>query len=94
MVSVDVAEPPEGGETDAGLSDAVTPAGAPEVDRPTVELKPLIDVTFIVEVLKPPWGTVKEADEAEIEKSGAAAMVRPIVTLWVSAPLVPATVRV
>src|SRR6185295_14437442 len=40
-VSVELALPPEGGVTEPGLKDAVTPLGRPEAPRPTAELNPL-----------------------------------------------------
>jgi len=54
IVKVDVAEPPEGGVTEVGLKTAVVPVGRPEMDRLTAELKPLKDVTVMVEVPDPP----------------------------------------
>jgi hypothetical protein len=62
------------------LNEAAIPDGA-ETERSTVELKPLRDVTVMVEVPEPPWAIVKELGVARIEKSGAAMMVRLMVTL-------------
>ena len=50
IARVDVAEPPEGGVTDVGSRVAVMPVGAPETDRPTAPLKPLIEAIVMVEV--------------------------------------------
>lgn len=78
------------------LNDVVTPAGAPETERVTAELKPLIEVTVMVDVSEPPCAIVKDVGEALIEKSGGgrAVIVSEISTPWVSAPLVPVTVNV
>ena len=50
IVRVEVAEPSEGGVTEAGLKEAVTSVGSPEIVRLTAELKPLTEVTVIVDV--------------------------------------------
>jgi hypothetical protein len=54
IVRVDVAQPPEAGVTEVGLRVANTSAGMPVTTRPTGALKPLRDVTFMVEVPEPP----------------------------------------
>ena len=96
IVRVESAEPSSGGVTVTGSKVAVTPDGTPEIVRSTAELKPLSEVTVIVEVPKSPWTMVRESGEAEIEKSGTAAgvIVRLMLTSWLSAPLVPVTVKV
>lgn len=94
IVRTDVAEPSIGGVTKVGLKVPVAPAGRPEIERLTAELKPFNDVIVIVEVPEPPWTIVRVVGEAEIEKSGGAAIVSEIVTVCVKVPLVPVTVRV
>lgn|SRR5581483_2421838 len=64
-VSVDV----PAGVTDAGLNDAVAPAGRPPIDKFTVLLKPLMLPTVTVYVVLFPAVTVCEDGDAEIEKS-------------------------
>jgi hypothetical protein len=54
IVSVEVAVLPDGGVTEVGLNVAVVPVGAPVTVRLTAELKPLRDVTVMVEVPEPP----------------------------------------
>ena len=49
-VRVEVAELPEVRVTEVGFNVAVTPVGAPETERLTVPVKPLRDVTVIVDV--------------------------------------------
>jgi hypothetical protein len=75
IVKTEVAVLSAGGVTDAGLGVAVTPVGAPVAVKLTAELKPLRDVTVIVDVSEPPSAIVNEVGEADIEKSGAAAAV-------------------
>jgi len=94
IVNVDVADPPEGGVTEVGLKVAVTPVGAPETDKATAELKPFREVTVMVDVPEAPCTIVREAGEADIEKSGAAETVRLMVAVWVLPPPEPVTVRV
>lgn len=71
IVSVDVAEPPEGGVNRFGLKDVVTPAIVDAL-RLVGELKPLIDVTVTVEVPELPMRMLSELGDAETEKSGRA----------------------
>ena len=75
IVRVDVAKLPEGGVPVAGLKEAVTPAGRVEIVRLTAELKPFIDVMFMVEVPDLPWIMVSMDGDAEMEKSGTAGAV-------------------
>ena len=95
MVSVDVADPPDGGVTGVGLSVAVIPGGA-VVANPTALLNPLSDFTVIVEVPDPPRLIVKEDGDADIEKSGVtgAGTVTITVVEWLNESLVPCTVTV
>jgi hypothetical protein len=48
MVNVDVAEPPEGGVTDASENEQVENKGHPETVRATEELKPFNELTVTV----------------------------------------------
>lgn len=50
IVNVDVAEPPEGGVTEAKLKVAVVSAGRPETVRSTAELNPFREPTVMVEL--------------------------------------------
>ena len=50
IVRVELSEPSAGGVTEVGSKDAVTSDGKPEIVRSTAELKPLIEVTVMVEV--------------------------------------------
>ncbi|SRR5579871_366362 len=52
--NVSVELPLPGAATDAGLKLAVTPAGKPETDRETAELKPPVTEVEIVEVPEAP----------------------------------------
>jgi len=54
IVRVDVVEPPEGGVIGLALKLVATPVGAPETDKVMAELKPLRDVTVMVEVPEAP----------------------------------------
>ena len=96
IVNVDVMEPFGRGVTDTWLNVVVTPTGAPETERATGWLKPFVDVTVTVELPVLPRIIISEEGEAEIAKSGTAAVatVMEIVTSWTSVPLVPVTVRV
>jgi len=49
-VKVELAEPPEVKVTEVGLKVVVTPVGAPETERLTLPVKPLSEVSVIVEV--------------------------------------------
>jgi len=59
--NVDVPEPPL---IVAGANDAPTPAGKPDTDKVTGEVKPLPGVTVIVERAEPALVTVIEEGEA------------------------------
>ena len=63
-------------EMDAGLNEALAPAGRPLTLRETVPLKPVPAVTVAVNDVPPPCATVREAGDAESEKSGWTVMVR------------------
>jgi hypothetical protein len=92
-VNVDVTEPPGDGVTEAGVKVRVTPVGAPEATRLTAELKPLIEVTFIVDVSELPCTIVNEDGDAEMEKSGAGETVSVILAVCVRTPPIPLTVN-
>jgi len=94
IVNVEVADPPEGGVTEVGLKDAVTPDGRPEILREIAALKPLTEVTVIVDVPELPCCMVRLVGEADIEKSGVVVTVRLMLTVCVNDPLVPVTVSV
>ena len=53
-VKVKVELPPPGAAIDAGLNAAVTPAGSPETDNETAELKPLLTEVETVLLPEPP----------------------------------------
>jgi len=61
--------PPPGAAMETGLKLAVTPAGNPEADNETAELKPPLTVVEIVEVPEEPWVTLSEAGVAVTVKS-------------------------
>ena len=48
-----------------GLNDAVTPAGRPDADKPTLPLKPFCGLTVIMLVPLAPWMIVKLFGDAE-----------------------------
>jgi len=100
-VRTDWAEPPLGGVTTLGLKLYVIPLGAVPVhdpDKVTAELKPLIDVTVMVEVVdvEPDVGRLKESDVglAEMPKSGVLVTVSVNWVVCVFPPPVPVTVMV
>ena len=61
--------PLPGATIEVGLKLAVTPAGNPDADKETAELKPPLTVVEIVEVPELPWVTLNEAGEAVTLKS-------------------------
>jgi len=69
-VSVDVAEPPDGGVT--GVDDKVQfePVGQPERVRFTGESKPFNDVTVKVELPELPCWIVRKLGDSDKQKSG------------------------
>lgn len=75
MVAVLLAErvrvelPLPGAAIEAGLKLAVTPAGNPEADNETAELKPPLTVVEIALVPELPWVTLNDAGEAPTVKS-------------------------
>jgi hypothetical protein len=77
-------------EIEVGLRLAVNPVGA-VADSVTVPVNPLRAVTVIVEVPLDPLLMLKDAGEAEIEKSGEVTCTVTLV-VWLSDPLVPVTV--
>jgi hypothetical protein len=72
IVSVEVAEPADGGVTGLGLKVAVTPVGGVEVLSVTGLLKLFSEVIVIVEVPVAPGAMVSVVGDAEIEKFGVA----------------------
>jgi len=75
--------PLPGAAIEAGLKPAVTPAGNPDADNATAELKPPLTVVEIVELPDVPCVTETLAGEALRVKSGVAAelTVRAIVVV-------------
>src|SRR6476469_1161090 len=70
-VNVSVELPLPGAAIELGLKLAVTPAGRPEADKATAELKPpLVDVEMVA-LPEEPWVTDKLVGEAARLKSGA-----------------------
>lgn len=68
-VKVRVELPLPGAAMEVGLKLAVTPAGNPEADNETAELKPPLTVVEMVEVPEEPWVTLTEAGVAVTVKS-------------------------
>jgi hypothetical protein len=68
---VKVELPLPGAAIDVGLNVAVTPAGKPEAERETAELKPPLTVVEIVVVRELPCGTDTLVGEALNAKFGA-----------------------
>jgi hypothetical protein len=58
-----------GGLNEAGLNEAVTPEGNPDIDKETLEPKPPKDPTVMVVVLPPPADSTKPGTCADILKS-------------------------
>lgn len=71
-VSIDVGVP-EG--TGLGLKLAVTPDGKEDALRATEPMKPLSEVTVIVDVSEAPGAMVRVDGEAEMPKSGGGVLV-------------------
>src|SRR5581483_3860819 len=71
-VNVSVEFPLPGAAIEAGLKLAVTPAGKPDADSDTAELKPPLTVVEIVLLPDLPCVTLSEAGEAVTVKSGVA----------------------
>ena len=93
-VSVRVELPFPGAAIEAGLKLAVTPAGSPEADKETAELKPPLIVVVRVLLAELPCVTERLAGEALMAKSGVAAalMVKATVVVCVTPPPVAVTV--
>ena len=70
---VTVELPLPGAAIELGLKVAVTPAGNPEADNETAELKPPLTVVVSVELPELPCVTERLAGEALMAKSGVAA---------------------
>lgn len=71
-VRVRVELPLPGAAMEAGLKLAVTPAGNPEADSATAELKPPLTVVEMVLVVELPWVTLSKLGDAVTLKSGVA----------------------
>jgi len=72
-VSVRVEVPLPGAAIEAGAKLAVTPAGKPEAESETAELKPPLTVVEIVELPDVPWTTVRLVGDALSVKFGEVA---------------------
>lgn len=68
-VNVSVELPLPGATMDVGLKLAVTPAGKPEADNDTAELKPPLTVVEMVLAPVVPWVTLTDAGDAPTVKS-------------------------
>jgi hypothetical protein len=79
--------------TEAGLSEAVGPAGLTLAVRFTVPLPPMAVVEMVLVPL-PPCAMLTLAGLAEMEKSGGVVTVTVTVAVWVVEPSVPVTVTV
>lgn len=86
IVSVDFPEV----EIEVGLRLAVNPVGA-VADSLTVPVNPLSAVIVIVEVPRDPLLMLKDAGDAEIEKSGEVTCTVTVM-VWINDPFVPVTV--
>jgi hypothetical protein len=71
-VKVSVEVPLPGAAMEAGLKVAVTPAGNPEADNETAELKPPLTAVVMAEVPVAPWVTETLVGAALRVKSGVA----------------------
>jgi hypothetical protein len=71
-VNVSVEVPLPGAAMEAGLKEAVTPAGNPETDNETAELNPPTTAVVMAEVTVEAWATETLAGEALMVKSGVA----------------------
>ena len=78
----------------AGLNEAVTPLGRPDVVRATLPLNPLLGVTVMVSVALAPCATLSVEAEAANEKFAGAATVKVMATVALRLPDLPVTVTV
>jgi MinD-like ATPase involved in chromosome partitioning or flagellar assembly len=91
VVIVKVEEPEPGAAIDAGLKLAVAPAGKPEAESDTTELK-LPDIVVVIVVAPEPPAVTARLDGVEvIAKSAVAPTVKLIVAEWVLPPPEPLT---
>lgn len=77
-----------------GLNDTVTPAGKPEADNVTLELKPFCGVTVMVDVTLPPCVRLNEFGDADNVKFGRSVTVSETVVVCDKLPDVPVMVTV
>jgi len=87
----DIAEPPAAGVTEAGENEAVTPAGRPDTDRFTAELKPYRLPTVVVVLPLEACCTLRVAEPVRTLKSRPGVTVSSTVVLCEIAPEVPVT---
>ena len=78
--------PPPGAAMEAGLKLAVTPAGNPEADNATAELKPPLTVVETVVLPEVPWVTLNDAGEAVMLKSAVGCFHTSEMEVAVAAP--------
>jgi len=76
----------------AGLNDAVTPLGSPDMASATVPVKPFWGLIAIVLVLAPPRARLSVAGVAEMENAGDEVTVTVILAVLVRLPEVPVIV--
>jgi hypothetical protein len=79
---------------EAGLNDAVTPAGRPGVVNATLPVKPFFGTIVIVIGPLAPCTTLSVGADAVIEKAAGAATVKAMVTVALRLPDLPVTVTV
>ena len=91
LVVTDIVELPEP-VIDAGVNDAVAPAGNPETDSATEPAKPFTAVTVGWNDVLLPTTTVCDDGVADTEKSGCGVTVRETPAVCASDPLTPLTV--
>src|SRR5258708_5864037 len=85
-VKVSVEVPLPGAAIEAGLKEAVTPAGSPEADNETAELKPPLIVVEMVEVAVVPCVTLTAAGDAVTAKSAVGCFHTSEIVVAVAAP--------
>lgn len=90
-VKVTVELPLPGAAMEAGLNDAVTPEGRPEIVSDTAELNPPPMVVVTVLLAVPPWLTLTAVGEAVSVKAGATACQTSVIGVALAAA--PAWVR-
>jgi hypothetical protein len=77
---------------EAGLNEAVTPAGRPETVSAALPVKPLLGVTVMVLVAMAPCTTLSVGVEVASEKEAGGATVKAMATVELRLPDFPVTV--